>query len=168
MIKLVIDKDGVAREYDDTYDITIHCESLRERERVWQLLDNLQQICNINASNYIDREEAIHATWNAINVKDACEELRNLPYVAINISKEDVPEIRYENIIVDKQEPMRIKGHWNITDAYPHNVHCSVCYKKFAQTHWEVWKDGSLPRNFCPNCGADMREEQNGKSERQI
>lgn len=53
-------------------------------------------------------------------------------------------------------EPERKKGRWEITHAYPHNVHCSVCHKKFAQTHWVVWGDGSLPRNFCPNCGARM------------
>ena len=51
----------------------------------------------------------------------------------------------------------RPRGEWQITDAYPHNVHCSVCHKRFAQTHWAVWEDGTLPRNFCPNCGADMR-----------
>ena len=50
-------------------------------------------------------------------------------------------------------------GEWQITDAYPHNVYCSECHERFAQTHWAVWEDGSLPRNFCPNCGADMRGE---------
>ena len=54
-------------------------------------------------------------------------------------------------------EPERKKGKWQVTDAYPHNVYCSECHKKFAQTHWAVWEDGSLPRNYCPNCGADMR-----------
>lgn len=49
-----------------------------------------------------------------------------------------------------------VRGKWQITDAYPHNVYCSVCHKKFAQTHWAVWEDGSLPRNYCPNCGAQM------------
>lgn len=49
-------------------------------------------------------------------------------------------------------------GKWQITDAYPHNVYCSECHKKFAQTHWAVWEDGSLPRNYCPNCGAQMEE----------
>ena len=56
-------------------------------------------------------------------------------------------------------EPQRKTGEWQVTDAYPHNVYCSECHKKFAQTHWAVWEDGSLPRNYCPNCGADMRGE---------
>lgn len=49
-----------------------------------------------------------------------------------------------------------VNGRWMVTDAYPHNVYCSECYKTFAQTHWAVWEDGSLPRNCCPNCGARM------------
>ena len=52
-------------------------------------------------------------------------------------------------------------GKWLTTEAFPHNVYCSVCYANFAQANWGVWKDGSLPRNFCPNCGVDMREEYN-------
>ena len=58
-------------------------------------------------------------------------------------------------------QPVR-HGHWQITDAYPHNVYCSECHKRFAQTHWAVWEDGSLPRNFCPTCGVRMDGEQNG------
>lgn len=50
----------------------------------------------------------------------------------------------------------RKTGKWQITDAYPHNVYCSECHKRFAQTHWKVWEDGTLPRDFCPNCGARM------------
>ena len=56
-------------------------------------------------------------------------------------------------------QPEQRTGEWEITDAYPHIVYCSECHKRFAQTHWAVWEDGSLPRNFCPNCGADMRGE---------
>lgn len=64
----------------------------------------------------------------------------------------------------DECEKCRLKcepktGHWEITDAYPHNVFCSECYTRFAQTHWAVWEDGSLPRKFCPNCGAKMDKE---------
>lgn len=51
------------------------------------------------------------------------------------------------------------KGKWLVTEAWPHRVYCSCCCKTFALEHWEIWKDGSLSRNFCPNCGADMRGE---------
>ena len=33
-IMLSIGKDGIARAYDDTYDITIHCESQEEQDEV--------------------------------------------------------------------------------------------------------------------------------------
>lgn len=54
-------------------------------------------------------------------------------------------------------EPKRAE--WRITSAYPHNVYCSACYKIFAQAHWSVWEDGSLPRDYCPNCGAKMEDK---------
>lgn len=57
-------------------------------------------------------------------------------------------------------------GHWQITDAYPHNVHCSVCHKRFAQTQWAVWGDGSLPRNYCPHCGARMDGDRDEPAKR--
>lgn len=70
--------------------------------------------------------------------------------------KEAFEKAKCEILAVLDAQP-RPRGEWQITDAYPHNVHCSVCHKRFAQTHWTVWEDGTLPRNFCPNCGADMR-----------
>ena len=48
-------------------------------------------------------------------------------------------------------------GVWLMTDAYPHNVYCSSCYMIYAQSHWEIWKNGSLPRAYCPSCGKKMR-----------
>lgn len=51
----------------------------------------------------------------------------------------------------------RPKGEWLRTDAYPHKIYCSVCYKTFADSQWKIWKDGGLPRAFCPNCGAEMK-----------
>lgn len=71
-----------------------------------------------------------------------------------------------EICIEDTHTILRHEGTWQISNAWPlpHTVYCSVCHAKFAQTHWRIWKDGSLPRNFCPNCGADMRE----KDERQF
>lgn len=58
-------------------------------------------------------------------------------------------------------EPVR-HGHWCVTQAYPHTVYCSECFQRFAQAHWAVWEDGSLPRDYCPNCGAKMDEVEDG------
>ena len=40
-IMLSIGDDGIARAYDDTYDITIHCESSEEQEEVRNALDSI-------------------------------------------------------------------------------------------------------------------------------
>lgn len=39
-IKLIFGEDGKASLYDDTYDITIHCESKEEQEKVEKVLQN--------------------------------------------------------------------------------------------------------------------------------
>ena len=39
-IKIYFDEDDIAKEYDDTYDITIHCESEEEQN---ELLDRLNR-----------------------------------------------------------------------------------------------------------------------------
>ena len=91
-------------------------------------------------AEYIKREDAINAVKMLYGGFGAIANINAIPSA-------DVVE--------------RKKGKWQITDAYPHNVYCSECHKKFAQTHWAVWGDGSLPRNFCPNCGADMRNDDN-------
>jgi len=52
------------------------------------------------------------------------------------------------------------RGRWLVTDAYPHNVYCSECYKTYVQDHWQIWQDkpgdGGIERNYCPHCGARM------------
>lgn len=51
-----------------------------------------------------------------------------------------------------------VRGKWNRTDAYPHRLYCSVCYKTYLKND-ELLGRWKFPLNFCPNCGADMREE---------
>lgn len=38
-IQIYFDEDGVARAYDDTYDITIHCETEEEYNDAFRLLE---------------------------------------------------------------------------------------------------------------------------------
>ena len=58
------------------------------------------------------------------------------------------------------------KGEWLIGSAYPHHVFCSVCHKSYIPNdRWQIWVDGDLPRNFCPNCGAEMTEERYAETE---
>ena len=60
MINLIIDKDGVAREYDGTYDITIHCETEEERLEAREYLRNLSKPYD-GEDECISRKEAIEA-----------------------------------------------------------------------------------------------------------
>ena len=41
-ITLTLNEDGVAEVYDDTYDVTVHCESEEEQERVVGILERYQ------------------------------------------------------------------------------------------------------------------------------
>ena len=49
-------------------------------------------------------------------------------------------------------------GRWLTTDAYPHHLYCSVCYKTYAKNAKWV-NELDLPTNYCPNCGALMDKE---------
>ena len=49
-------------------------------------------------------------------------------------------------------------GRWLTTDAYPHHLYCSVCYKTYAKNSKWV-NELDLPTNYCPNCGARMDKE---------
>lgn len=39
MISIMFDENGLAKEYDDTFDITIHCESEEEHNKVLEILN---------------------------------------------------------------------------------------------------------------------------------
>ncbi len=107
-------------------------------------------------AEYIERQAAIDALGERPLVWSDDDD-----YTLGERNQYDIDRLAIETVPSTDVTPVR-HGHWLITDAYPHNVYCSECYKSFAQTHWSVWKDGSLPRQFCPNCGARMDGEQNG------
>ena len=68
----------------------------------------------------------------------------------------------YEDGTVDNGVP-RYEGYWLKTDAYPHRVYCSVCYKTYV-TNEEIIHGRShhnycycTEAEFCPHCGAKMK-----------
>ena len=87
-------------------------------------------------AEYIEREAAIDACYDGYaDCRDDCaDNIRRLPAA-------DVRPV--------------VHGRWHYTDAFPHWVCCSVCFKKFIPNReWIEFYD--IPTNFCPNCGAQM------------
>lgn len=52
-LMIYFDEEGVAKAYDDTYDITIHCESEEEQQKAIEQLKSLQWIpCSEKEAEY--------------------------------------------------------------------------------------------------------------------
>ena len=57
------------------------------------------------------------------------------------------------------------RGEWKTTDAFPHRVYCSNCFRTYVPSdRWQIWVDkpgeGGLERNYCPSCGAKMEVQE--------
>ena len=75
-ITLTLNEDGVAEVYDDTYDVTVHCESEEEQERVVAILER-------------------YPGW--IPVEDTEHTPENESYVLVSFSNASLPGFaRYE------------------------------------------------------------------------
>ena len=81
-----------------------------------------------------------------------CRELERAPEWDGHTPAQAIERIR-------KLEPVR-HGRWLHTDAYPHRVYCSCCYRTII-TNEELMYRYEIPTNFCPNCGAKMDAEVN-------
>ena len=102
-------------------------------------------------SDYIKREDAVRRIAVLIAAEAESDGYEDQPMENyIEYASEDLADIPSADVA-----PVR-HGKWMKTGAYPHRVYCSVCSRTYAQAHWEVWKDGSLARAYCPNCGAKM------------
>lgn len=92
-------------------------------------------------SDLISRQQAIDALHNYL-VKKRCPDDGTLTCRLI------------ENEVINKlpsMQPERPKGNW-IHQAKFSRVECDQCGKVFRNTF--------APKNFCPNCGADMRGDK--------
>ena len=91
-------------------------------------------------ADYIDREK-IFSIWRSM---PAPASVTSLAAAISQTPAADVVEVRH--------------GRWMTTDAYPHHLYCSVCYKTYAKNAKWV-NELDLPTNYCPNCGASMDKE---------
>ena len=111
------------------------------------------QTCNQFATEYITKQAALDAISCDITITGR----RNAELVAETIAT-------FADRIKALPSAQPKMGMW-VSKPYKRARICSCC------GHDEPYKfadDDATIFNFCPNCGADMREEQNGKSERQI
>ena len=91
-------------------------------------------------ADYIDREK-IFSIWRSM---PAPASVTSLAAAISQTPAADVAEVRH--------------GRWMTTDAYPHHLYCSVCYKTYAKNAKWV-NELDLPTNYCPSCGARMDKE---------
>lgn len=93
-------------------------------------------------ADYIDREK-IFSIWRSM---PAPASVISLAAAISQTPAADVVEARH--------------GRWLTTDAYPHHLYCSVCYKTYAKNAKWV-NELDLPTNYCPNCGVKMEGGHN-------
>ena len=92
--------------------------------------------------DYISREAANEAC------REAIRRYPNSFYNGIEAARDAIRQLHAADV-----RPVR-KGSW-IEDWETGCSECSACHDTFL---WEDYK-GVAEWNFCPNCGADMREE---------
>lgn len=128
-------------ERDEAIEILERMKSRIDNDSYWLALDLA-----------IETLEGKEIKKNVVNV---------IPQECMKILSDAVMEaIRSIDWITLGEKMSERQAHWFVRDGYPHKVYCSLCHVTFCDTKWEVWKDGSLPRAYCPNCGAKMKMEE--------
>lgn len=96
------------------------------------------------AEKYAENMTYREAIYNLMQAKSV--PYRKATFIKVN---ELLDELEQE------QEPR--KGYWQVvSDGYSDNAYICEC-SECKDTVW-VYKDADRKWNYCPNCGADMRE----------
>lgn len=80
-IMLTIGDDGEATLYDDTYDITIHCESKEEQDEVRKALENIPHWIPCSAE-LPKTNDPVNVTYVNHNPGNYYAEVKDKPYTA--------------------------------------------------------------------------------------
>ena len=92
---------------------------------------------------------------------DAINEIRGTMNMVTDIVVDKYLIIAQDNIrLLPPVQPEQKKGKWIFLDECSNSgYYCSECNKKVVK---EGWSNTVKKIKFCPNCGEDMRGEQNG------
>lgn len=58
-----------------------------------------------------------------------------------------------------KESSASDEAHWMYTEAYPHRVYCSACYKTLVPNAKWI-EQCNISTNYCPNCGRKMEDNR--------
>lgn len=96
-----------------------------------------------------------------------------MAYIDVDLLKEsvlgwnpplDTEQLKHMIDTIPTADVVEVKhGEWHLLDDCANEgVYCSVCHKKVYRKDYANQK---LKSKFCPNCGADMRGENNSNNE---
>ena len=94
-------------------------------------------------AEYIEKSVAI-ARVTALEVGNSCALMEDIVRAIADTPAADVVPV--------------VHGRWLLTDAYPHRLFCSVCYKT-ACPNVEFMERWEMHFMSCPHCRAIMDEE---------
>ena len=80
-IMLTIGDDGEATLYDDTYDITIHCESKEEQDEVRKALENIPHWIPVT-ERLPENNDPVNVTWVNRNPEVYYMGIKDKPFTA--------------------------------------------------------------------------------------
>lgn len=160
-IMLVFGEDGVAREYDDTWDITIHCESEEEQKAVLEKLNNSnQEAKNSTESSLTQKGLDTISRQAAIETLNEQIEYCNKALGSFDISPKDEYAVKVERASLEvykeqlenlpSAQPERKTGRWLIREGIS-DAQCSECKMYFRDVY-----DMDNSDAFCRHCGTKM------------
>lgn len=138
-LKIIANEDGTFSEYDDTFDITIHCQSEEEQNEVLATL-NAPQLCG----DCISREKALQIirAWfdREATPSDLKNEIEQLPPAPPQPKMGKWKAFTHSAYHGNDEDGEPI---WREVTVY----HCDLCNRRTV-----------IKEKYCPNCGAKMQE----------
>ena len=83
----------------------------------------------------------------------------DIPYLLAQLAERDkeIERLRKEVAPLGYRVPV-VRGEWVVTDAYPHRVYCSLCYKTNVPNEEWLYEKNDYPK-YCMWCGAKMEDK---------